>query len=614
MKIFRYQSGGIYYTPFFGNKSTQEVKTNDTKEENLLKKEIIGVLKENGLPSDVDLFLNSANRLLSGVGQLYETSDFDMSDIIKLQKMANKIRHNNKLHDQAVNRLNTEDSGSEAAITNSGKIYVLSEDGLETISAKEYKDNSEKYQILTNAELITLRESNQNLAYRSDILNDLSSNIGMKSIMEYVNKTINEFGTNKSSSSTQRYTTKQKGQIQQGLQDLLALSPDGYYKVTQDSSTSDQGYGGITEEERTKNRQMATRYLMETLPQGMKNVLVAKSVIEGTSPAELLEYAIYQNTDHEYKSDIKVDYDSTASKAGGSGSGSSDKESLAAISFGTMVHRNMGSQRPTGIVLPGSNLEFNLPSYWYNLQTLNGGAVNNVATADEVDKILRDHGLRDGYNKAYFGGVAIDNMSFEGRGVIIDNTKGFTVSYLPVDENGELDTSIMQTMSEIQGQIIDNRITDVVEKRKIWENNGFVYDETKDVGVIPGMQLKRFAMLNGYTSTKSFDKQKLKENPYLSKVNDEILENMVGAYNIHSQKGQKIDAAPGMFGSSYQGVLFIPINENENETYVAGGIGYINKPNADVVKARQDFANQQGMYDAGTGTYNRSILSSANDL
>ena len=73
MKIFRYQSGGIYYTPFFGNKSTQEVKTNDTKEENLLKKEIIGVLKENGLPSDVDLFLNSANRLLSGVGQLYET-------------------------------------------------------------------------------------------------------------------------------------------------------------------------------------------------------------------------------------------------------------------------------------------------------------------------------------------------------------------------------------------------------------------------------------------------------------------------------------------------------------------------------------------------------------
>ncbi len=613
MKILRYQSGGIYYTPFFGNKSTQEVKTTDDKEENLLKKEIISVLKESGLPSDVDLFLNSANRLLSGAGNLFGSDNFDMSDIIKLQKMANKIRHNNKLHDQAVSKLNTEDSGAEAAITNSGKIYVLSEDGLETVSAKEYKDNPEQYQVLTNSELITLRESNGNLAYRSDILNDLSSNIGMKSIMEYVNKTINEFGTNKSSSSTQRYTSKQKGQIQQGLQDLLALGPDGYYKVTQESSASDQGYGGITEEERTKNRQMATRYLMETLPQAMKNVLVAKSAIEGTNPTELLEYAIYQNTDHEYTSDIKIDYDGTVSKTGGSTNGS-NKESLTPMSFGTMVHRNMGQQRPTGVVLPGSNLEFNLPSYWYNLQTLDGGAVNNVSTADEIDKILRDHGLRDGYNKAYFGGIPIDNMSFEGRGIVIDNTKGFTISYLPVDETGELDTSIMQTMSEIQGEIVDNRITDVEEKRKIWENYGFVYDETKDVGVIPGMQLKRFGMLNGYASTKSYEKQKLKENPYLSKVNDEILENMVGAYNIHSQKGQKIDAAAGMFGSSYQGVVFIPINENENETYVAGGIGYINKPNSDVVKARQDFANQQGMYDAGTGTYNRSILSSANDL
>lgn len=613
MKIVRYQSGGIYYTPFFGNKQPQ-AETKTTKEENLLQKEVISILKENGLPSDVDTFLSKANSLLISTKNLFGTGDdFDMSDIIKLQSMANRIRHNSSLHSKAVARLNEEGSGSEAAITNDGKIYVLSDDGLQTISGSAYKENPDNYQVLTNAELITLRESNDNLAYRSDILNDLSSNIGMKSIMDYINKTINEFGTNKSSSSTQRYTAKQKGQIEQGLQDLLSLGPDGYYKVTQDSSISDQGYGGATEEERTRNRQMATRYLMETLPQGMKNVLVAKSAIEGTSPAELLEYAIYQNTDHAYESEVKVDYDSTTSKTRGSGSGSG-KESLAPASFGTMVHRNMGQQRPTGVILPGSNLEFNLPSYWYNLQTLDEGAISNVSTAAEVDKIFRDHGLRDGYNKAYFGGVPINNMSFEGQGIVVDNTKGFTVSYLPVDENGELDTSIMQTMSDIQAEIVSNRITDIDEKRKIWENNGFVYDETKDVGIIPGMQLKRFGMLNAYASTKSLDKESLNENPYLSRIDDSILENISGAYNINSKGKQNIDIVPGMFGKSFQGVLFIPINENENETYVAGGIGYIDKPNVDIVKARQDFANQQGMYNAGTGTYNRSILSSVNDL
>ena len=60
MKIKRYQNGGISYTPFFRDAAeptqvaTQTSKTSENKEEQLIQKEIINVLKENGLPNDVD--------------------------------------------------------------------------------------------------------------------------------------------------------------------------------------------------------------------------------------------------------------------------------------------------------------------------------------------------------------------------------------------------------------------------------------------------------------------------------------------------------------------------------------------------------------------------------
>ena len=50
MKIIRYQSGGIYYTPFFGDeaqtsKSSSSSSSSEDKEEQMIKKEIISILK-----------------------------------------------------------------------------------------------------------------------------------------------------------------------------------------------------------------------------------------------------------------------------------------------------------------------------------------------------------------------------------------------------------------------------------------------------------------------------------------------------------------------------------------------------------------------------------------
>ena len=103
MKIKSHQVGGIVYSPL--RPSTQQQTTSSGKTDKAekisgtMKKEIIDILKENGIPSDVDAFLNKANQFLNGSTSLSNKSlfggtddDYDLSALITIQKMANDVR------------------------------------------------------------------------------------------------------------------------------------------------------------------------------------------------------------------------------------------------------------------------------------------------------------------------------------------------------------------------------------------------------------------------------------------------------------------------------------------------------------------------------------------
>lgn len=618
MKIKKYQIGGIYYTPFFrdsiSSQESQHVGNNSStnNNENLIQKEIINTLKENGLPNDVDYFLSKANTFLRKSQNLvFNTTEdsYDLSDLIRIQSLANRIKHNNNLYEKAREQIISENSGSEIAITNTGGMYVLDENGIKTISANTYYKNPEKYQILTNSELIKLRANQPELAYNSTILTDLSNTVGMKSIVEYVKDTISSFGTNKSSSKYDRYTIKQKGQIEKGFEQLLGFdSPDGVYKGTISQSVEDQGYSD------EKSLNAAINYLYSTLPENMKHSLRANTAAEGLDPNDinnvrrLLTSAITEHTDHSVNSSTSLDYGKTASEA--KGTRSSTSGTPVQIPFGAFVQRNMGDVRSSKMIFSDSSLNFNIPSYYYNNRDIEGKSLPDVITASDADRNLRDHGIRDPYNKAYFGGIPLTEMAIDGQNIIVNNEKGLVISYLPVDSNGNLDITVMKIMSNIQNQIEQNHITDETQIQKIWEDNGFQYDASKKVGVIPGMQLKRFAIQQAYTTSNgSIENKVLKNDEFVDQVDDNLIEDLIGIYNNDpgNKNKQKLDIDAGWFGSSYQGLLFIPLSNNENEANMAGGLAYTPKSDADMVKANQDFARQNGAYDINTGIYNRNL-------
>lgn len=484
MKIQKYQYGASY-TPISREvmgQSQGEPATSpssEKKDDKLIEQEIIKVLGENGIPTDVDYFLSQAQSFLQDSTNIFSGKKTNtMSQLIRLRSLANRLQHNNALYKNATDRIKVENTGSDVAISNDGNLYVYDGESVKKVTPTDYSKNPEEYQVLTNAELIHLRERDPELKFDESILHDLSNSIGMKSIMEQIIGAIKKFGT-----STQKgYPVKAGGQVQRGLEALMSLGPDGLYEIETSDSKAAQDINS------------AIIYLYKNLNTNAKNVLRATTAAEGLNPSDMndvtriLKEALFEHTD----TSIKVNAIKDPTKGSGSGSGDSTGSQIKEV-WGDFVTKDGGSYRNTNIVMPGGNVSFNVPAKHYNfIEGKENTAIDNVTLGDESFNNLISKGLIDTRRTSYIGDLPIDNMAFAGKDIIVDNTRGGTVMYLPIKQDGELDLSMMKQMSEIQDQIIKSRITNTEAKKKIWEDNGFTYNEALDVGVPVNETLGRY--------------------------------------------------------------------------------------------------------------------------
>lgn len=318
MKIKSYQVGGVVYTPFVPNQTqtttgtsanSSTTKSSDSGDGKLtgIKKEIVDILKSNGIPSDVDLFLTKANSFLANSTSLSNMSlfggtndDYDLSDLVKIQKMANDVKWNKDRHEKAVANLDDEDAWGEVALDSRGYMYVKDQDGnLTTVSASEYAKgyDDQKYMAVTNEQLLGYREAKGSpLAMNSDVLSSIGGAIGIRSVQDYLLGLVEKLGT----TTEQGYASKKQTQIVNGIEKLMAAGPDGYYK--------------ITDEHQAKDVNAALTYLYSQLSEPMKRTLRATIASEGGDPAkdsaEFISLILTQNTDHTQK----ADFDSATTK------------------------------------------------------------------------------------------------------------------------------------------------------------------------------------------------------------------------------------------------------------------------------------------------------------
>ena len=329
-----YQSGGVVsYTPFIPNSGTTSTSSSGSTEKQdkitgTLQKEIVDVLKENGIQSDVDMFLSQANAFLNKSQHLSSMSLFGgsdkytMTDLMQVLSMANRVKQNKAYYETATDRLKAQDAWNEVAVSTDGKIYVYSEEGLRTVSADEFHKNQGKYQALTNSQVLGLREQDSNMAFNSNVLRDMSGALGLKTITTQLMDTVSKFG----SMSRTEYTRNTGNTISQsawdGMQILLGNGPQGYYKATTKSEK--------------ENVQSALRYLWSSLGTDGQARLRAEAAVTGGNPSknqyDLLLQAIEHHTDFEQS----IDFDESATKYDPDGDGKGNKPEDA-LTEGTLA-------------------------------------------------------------------------------------------------------------------------------------------------------------------------------------------------------------------------------------------------------------------------------------
>lgn len=330
MQIRKYSGGALLtYTPHISTSknattSPQSTTTSGAESaEDKIQNEFFEIIGEYGLHNDKDKFLSYASKLLTASQTMNlsgQTKDnITKRDLIKLHSLANQLKENADAHTEAKTKIREENSGSDIALTNTGGMYAINaETGkLTVISPTEYHNNSDKYQLLTNTDLLDLREDSPSLAFDTSILNNLEGTIGMKTITEYIVKTIKDFGTISYQHSGSQYVANSKS-IENGMAQILGgAAPEGIYKVSSSSSGSDQGYRNENEMFR------AVQYIWSTLNGNMKNTLRATAAAEGLDPNNTLDVfriiidAVQLHTTHGRTSSSDVSYDAGASKAAG---------------------------------------------------------------------------------------------------------------------------------------------------------------------------------------------------------------------------------------------------------------------------------------------------------
>ena len=594
----KYQVGGIAYTPYLPaqagspQETTSSSGTSSGKTEKItgtFKKEIIDLLKEQGIPSDATVFLNAAEKLLVKSKSLSNFSlfggtndDYDMSDLIKVQKLANDLKYNKTLEGEAIKQVTKEAAGSEVALTDTGHLYVQDKDGnLKRISSSEYVKNRDSYIPLTNNQLMYLRQQDPNLAFKTDILNDLQNTIGMSTIMKNVRETINSFGSDKVGG----YTTKDAS-VNRGMQLLMAGGPDGYYKFEKE------------EELRDVNR--ALKYLYNSMSDNAKHLLQAKAAVEGGDPRDpnditnLLYQALMEHTSWK----LNMSFDKQASdydpnQSGKKGGSSNPGEQLTQNNYLQRVGNLRGDRTIVSIAPRAAKIS--------DTAALTAPAFSFGAVIDRnnkpIDKMSLADLLKEGWafaagepNDVVFGNKLL--KSWEREAVMFDDSSNLTAVMLPyTNQGGHImpDFDKFDAFNKLQSILSNNLYVSQTELNQEARKLGIDPSELnydQKTNTITFKNTMAFLTVSGYAGDDTLDLNK-ENKQWLEKVDKSDGQHLADFYNNMVKFGKLRPAKKGNveikgFAKSeandfWRGNVFIPMKNAFNAMNLSGIGEYVPK-------------------------------------
>lgn len=566
--IEKKQSGGIIYTPFVpsnlseAESSSSSSSSSDEGKIGDIQKEILDVLQENGLPSDVDAFMQSANRFLR---RAEATGNWSMADFTRIQSLANRVAHNKTLYDAAAKHLTETGNWNEVALNDKGQMYVINKDSkVITIDPGEYYKNRNQYQALTNNDILEFRSNVS--PFDSSVLNSMSGSTGVNDIVEYVKGITLDLGTR----SISGYTKQEAENMEEMIQVLTSGGPAGYYKFKKEIQVDGS------------SAQQALNYLYNSLPNNMKQLLRAKAAAEGQNPNEspiLLMQILANHVDESYD----VSFDSAATKSAGIGVDNTTTKEDTYLEH-IVTGNTLGKYEDFRITPMGSKISLNAVGQ-------NGGPLID-RQGDRVDQNNLRELLKSTYafqtvdtNSVTFGSQIVSPEDYDK--LVWDNSSQITRIFLPYIQTDEgkivPNFGLLAQIDEFQKEIdiMGGQITPNIQQQlqEYFGDVVFYNPETKKLQV-NNKYVKPFLSISAYANSNTMGNLDTTD-AFLSSVDRETgkqikadYENATMYYMPHGKeldKDKLVDQARARKGRFYRGNIFIPITGRTIGTHLTSG-------------------------------------------
>lgn len=570
--INKYQSGGVVatYSSPLQTPTPQPTNTSQTSgginPDDLLSKEVIKELMLKGNPNDVNSFLNEFQQYNQTNAMFGGSNMFTRGSLYKLASKANQIISNHEFLKQAITEASSRDALQEVAVDTIGNIYVQDDKGkINTMNPDAYSKlkDREKYQVLTNDDLIRLRKYDPNFAFDTHLTSIIQNGVGADKVNQQIFDIIDKLGKTTTKETT--YTDKAdlaaslnnpnikdpNTAAKQGLNQLAAayqdMGVDGVYKIVREASERDSN---------TLNS--AFNYIVSMLPKNSLNVLKAKASISGLEGgAKGLLQAALTMTDSRTTS-LDLDYQKGLNKDGTIKSekeGKTDEQSLLEkwlagpydMSHDFVLNDPENSKWSMKVLgaqtvgIPGKTANDVLQPMPLAIM-LNGGVSKAMALVDR--------------NNIYFGDKKITPIEFKNYWYDGDPT---AIVYMPTKADGSIDFALLKNAQRAEDYIKTHKITDSNKMNEVYRNMGagFYQVDAQGKQISNTQGVKPFAAIHAYTTGNS---PSALNNDYDIKLSGKKNSDMVD-YLKDGFKNYKMDLKTQFFGTDiYSGIMFMPIN------------------------------------------------------
>ena len=522
----------------------------------LLDKNMVKFLYENGIPSDVEAFVETSGIFSDSIYK----NPFSNNATVQYKtilKMLPRIKAENERFKNAMTQADKNGGLGEIAVTDGGHVITVDAEGkLQKKSLNDVDLNSE--QILTNSELANYRANSINAAFNTDLTSIIGNAVGIPKITEYIQSVVNKLGT--TSMSREGYVGQQSGRILKGIEYLAALQPsredlsgmsvDGLYKMSSmDKSQQAQA-------------NQALGYLLTSLPKNMRTVLQAKAAMYlGDNSAEGVKKLLMSLTqsalsgEHTLKLDLQEKVDASGkAKTSGSGGDNNITDPAKAFLLGLGEIKNHKINN-------GNSYSLNLPGNSAPLVDTSGKTIGSATLEDAARSAFS--GVLD-FKNATMGGQLL-NSSQRSR-VAIDGSNVVAVD-LPVDtqalQSGVLkpDIDSLKRLELAENEIREGDIKDEAQKNEIYAKYKLPYKYIN--GQINTNAYGRFAVLDASADESAFVEDPTMDDT-LSEVTDinerESIERILKAADASFKMSQ-----PSIFSGGnnvYSGSVYIPVRQN----------------------------------------------------